>query len=133
MIIHDDSELITDVLPGISHRTLAGPEHGLQHLEVWSQSVVPGSATPPHCHDCEEVVLVLAGEGTVRLEGQERTFHQGDTLIVPANVVHQIVNTGSEPLRTLAALAMSPVRVELPDGTPLALPWHTGRSGQGAA
>lgn len=131
MIIHNDSELVADVLPGISHRTLAGPEHGLRQLEVWSQSIVPGSATPPHRHDCEEVVLVLAGEGTVTMAGESRTVRQGDTLILPANVLHQIINTGSAPLRTLAALAMSPVRVELPDGTPLALPWHAGRQQHG--
>ena len=95
-------------------------------MEIWTQSVVPGSATPPHRHDCEDVVIVLAGEGTITMEGEARTFRQGDTVILPANVLHQVVNTGGTPLRMLAAFAMSPVRVELPDGTPIELPWHTG-------
>ena len=45
-------------LPGIEHLTLAGGEQGLSGLSVWRQSMAPGSATPPHQHDCEEVVLV---------------------------------------------------------------------------
>ena len=124
MTIHSNSTLINDMLPGLAHRTLAGPEHGLRALEVWSQSIAPGSATPPHRHDCEEVVIVLDGEGTLLMRGEETTFGRGDTVILPVNEVHQIVNNGSHPLRLVAAFGMAPVRVELPDGTPLALPWH---------
>ena len=124
MTIHSNSTLIDNMLPGLAHRTLAGPEHGLRALEVWSQSIEPGGATPPHRHDCEEVVVVLDGEGTLLMRGEEMTFGRGDTVILPVNELHQIVNTGSRPLRLLAAFGMAPVRVELPDGTPLALPWH---------
>ena len=45
--------------------------------------------------------------------------------MLPPNEVHQLINTGDGPLRMLAAFNMSPVRVELPDGTPLDLPWQT--------
>ncbi|MCD6043103.1 MAG: putative auxin-binding protein 1, partial [Burkholderiales bacterium] len=39
-------------LPGIEHLTLAGAAQGLSRLSVWRQSMAPGSATPPHQHDC---------------------------------------------------------------------------------
>ena len=48
-------------LPGIDHLTLAGGAQGLSSLSVWQQSIDAGEATPPHRHDCEEVVVV--GEG----------------------------------------------------------------------
>src|SRR5262245_43951825 len=72
MHIYSNSRLFTQLLPGIAHRTLAGPEHGLRALEVWSQRIDASAATPPHRHDCEEVVVVLEGEGTLTLQGTER-------------------------------------------------------------
>jgi quercetin dioxygenase-like cupin family protein len=121
--VHSNSELTANLLPGLAHRTLAGHAHGLRGLEVWSQAIDPGGGTPPHRHDCEEVVVVLAGEGTLYQSGTAQAFGTGDTLILPANELHQIVNSGRVPLRVLAVLGMTPVRVELPDGTPIVLPW----------
>ena len=82
MHIYSNSTLFAQLLPGIAHRTLAGPEHGLRALEVWSQRIDANAATPPHRHDCEEVVVVLEGEGTLSLRGTERHFQSGDTLIL---------------------------------------------------
>lgn len=115
---------VPNLLPGLSHQTLAGAEHGLHGLALWSQSIEPNGATPPHRHACEEAVFVVEGEGTLVVGGSERHFASGDTIVLPPNEVHQLINSGSRPLRLIAAFNMSPVRVELPDGTPLALPWQ---------
>lgn len=124
MPILSNSELVPEVIPGIDHRTLAGAEHGLRHLAVWSQRMAPGGATPPHYHDCEEVVIVLEGAGTVDVDGQPHPVRAGDTVIVPAGVPHQIINTGTLPLRTLASLSSSDVKVYLPDGQLVQVPWN---------
>ena len=115
---------LPELLPGIRHRTLAGPDDGLSSLEVWSQSIAGHGATPPHQHDCEEVVLVLAGQGLLAMDGADTPFQAGDTLIIPRGVVHQILNDGDQELRLFAALGMAPVRAAFPDGTPIALPWQ---------
>jgi mannose-6-phosphate isomerase-like protein (cupin superfamily) len=112
-------------LPGIEHQTLAGGEQGLSRLSVWRQSMAPGSATPPHQHDCEEVVLVVEGSGELHLDGRVVAFGPDTTLVLPPNCPHQIVNTGSVPLKTLAAFSSSPVGTFLPDGSPIALPWQS--------
>jgi quercetin dioxygenase-like cupin family protein len=122
-MIHSNSDPVPNVLPGLAHRTLAGAEHGLERLAVWANRIDPQGGTPPHTHDCEEVVLIQQGEGTVMLEGVEHAVRAGDTIIVPPNAVHQILNTGDEPLVLVAALSTSKVVVKLPDGTPLDLPW----------
>lgn len=57
------SSISSFAIPGIEHQTLAGPADGLRQLEVWSQVVAPGGATPVHRHDCEEVIVVLEGRG----------------------------------------------------------------------
>lgn len=115
---------LPELLPGLSHRTLAGPAEGLSKLEVWSQSIAAQAATPPHRHDCEEVVLVLAGQGRLAMNGQEQRFRAGDTVIVPPGIAHQIFSDGPGELRLYAMFSMAPVRVEAPDGTPMELPWQ---------
>ena len=123
MTIHSNSALVSNVLPGLAHRTLAGAEHGLERLAVWSQRIDPQGATPPHYHDCEEVILIRQGEGTLVSGAEEQAFTAGDTIIVPPATIHQIVNSGEEDLVLVAVLSTSNVEVKLPDGTPLDLPW----------
>jgi mannose-6-phosphate isomerase-like protein (cupin superfamily) len=112
-------------LPGIEHLTLAGAAQGLARLSLWRQSMAPGSATPPHQHDCEEVVLVLEGSGEVEIGGTRTAFGPDTTLVLPPNLPHQIFNTGSAPLKTVAAFSATPVGTFLPDGAPIALPWKS--------
>jgi mannose-6-phosphate isomerase-like protein (cupin superfamily) len=112
-------------IPGIHHVTLAGSDDGLRSLSVWRQSVDPGGATPPHRHDCEEVVLIESGHGELHIGGAVHRFGPDTTLVIPANADHQIFNTGTTPLRTIGIFASSPVAVALPDGTPLELPWRS--------
>lgn len=111
-------------LPGLNHRTLAGPEHGMHHLEVWGQTIEPGAGTPVHRHDCEEAIVVLEGSGTLTLHGEETRFGPNSTLIIPADAVHQIVNSGSTPMKLIAALAMAPVVVQHADRQAMPLPWQ---------
>nr|AYM52945.1 hypothetical protein [Jahnella sp. MSr9139] len=110
-------------LPGIEHRTVAGPRDGLKSLEVWVQTLAPGAETPLHRHDCEEVVVVLAGAGRCEINGEVQVFGPGSTIIVPPNAVHRLVVTSEEEMRVVAAVGMAPVTVETPDGARLPLPW----------
>jgi mannose-6-phosphate isomerase-like protein (cupin superfamily) len=111
--------------PGILHATWAGQEDGLGSLSLWRQSMAPGSCTPPHSHQCEEIVLCVAGRGEVHIEGGVHAFGPDQTLLLPANVPHQIFNVGDVPLETTAVFAATPVAVALPDGAPLELPWRS--------
>ncbi len=113
-------------LPGLMHSTWAGREHGLSGLSVWRQSIAPGAATPPHRHACDEAVVCLAGEATLNVGDARHRFAAGQTVAIPADVDHQIVNTGAQPLEILACLAAAPVTVQLSDGSALPLPWQAG-------
>ena len=112
-------------IPGIAHVTWAGQADGLTELSVWRQSMAPGAATPPHSHDCDEVVLCLAGWGELHSDGEVRRFGADTTLVLPRGRVHQIFNVGPMPLETLGIFAATPVPTRLPDGEALALPWRT--------
>ncbi len=79
------------------------------------------SATPPHCHNTEEVVHFLKGSGRTTVGDREVRYKAGDTLILPPALVHQIfAETESE---YVAALPMGGT-VRLPDGQILDLPWR---------
>jgi mannose-6-phosphate isomerase-like protein (cupin superfamily) len=120
-----NNELPDSALPGLSHTTLAGSDNGLARLSVWRQTIDPGAATPPHRHDCEEVVVVASGSGELHIEGRVERFGPDSTLVIPGNVDHQILNTGAEPMNLIAAFSTTPVNVVLPDGSPLPLPWRS--------
>lgn len=132
MLITQNIEPSPSAIPGVRHSTLAGSAQGLQYLSVWDQVLEPGAATPPHRHDCEEVVLCSAGRGLIILEvpgegGSRLTrteqFAAGTTICIPRNAVHQILNTGDAPLRLVALFSATPVVPYLPDGSRIELPW----------
>lgn len=112
-------------IPGVSHATWAGHGDGSGQLSVWRQTLAPGAATPPHRHDCDEVVLCLGGQGAVHEDGQVRHFSLGQTVILPGGRVHQLFNTGAGPLALVAVFAATPVGTCLPDGEALELPWRS--------
>ena len=123
MRVIDNSRLNKSELPGIEHQTLAGAAQALSGLSVWRQRMAPGSATPVHQHDCEEVVLVLSGSGEVRANGTATPFGPDMTLVLPPRVAHEIVNTGDAPLVTVAVFSATPVGTFAPNDEKIELPW----------
>ncbi len=108
---------------GIRHATLTGSRQGLSHLSLWKQVIDPGCATPPHRHDCEEVVLCESGRGALLYGAQRLAFGPDTTVCIPRNELHQLVNDDDQPLHITAVFSRSPVEAYFPDGQPIALPW----------
>jgi len=125
MIVISQTRPVDTPIAGIAHSTWAAADDGLSQLSVWRQTLAPGAASPPHRHDCDEVVLCLAGQGEVHTEGSVFRFDADTTLALPKDQVRQLINTGAEPLQLLAVLAATPVHTELPDGQAIDLPWRT--------
>ncbi len=123
MPVVDNSKVQEFALPGLRHRTVGGKDGGVTSMEVWQQTIAPGAATPVHRHACEEVIVILSGSGTLTIDGETTAFGPNSTLIIPDDVVHQIVNTGADEMHLVATLSMSPVRVHTADGAPMPLPW----------
>jgi quercetin dioxygenase-like cupin family protein len=122
----DNATIPVATLPGIEHRTLAGSAAGLSHLSVWKQTVAPGAETPPHFHDCEEVVLVERGSGEVRAGcGRPLRFNAGQTILISTGEYHQIANTGRGPLTIVGIFASTPVGTFAPEGARMELPWKS--------
>jgi quercetin dioxygenase-like cupin family protein len=110
-------------IPGVAHSTWASARDGLSQISIWRQSLAPGAATPPHSHDCDEVVLCLGGCGEVHSDGEVRRFGTDATVVLPMNQVHQLFSTGHMPLEIIGIFGATPVATALPDGQAMALPW----------
>jgi mannose-6-phosphate isomerase-like protein (cupin superfamily) len=122
-----NAPLARSPFPGIQHVTLAGSPQGLSQLSIWHQVLAPASATPPHRHDCEEVVMCISGRGALLFndgkENRRLDFGPNNTVCIPRNELHQLINDGDEPLHINAVFSRSPVEAFFPDGQPVLLPW----------
>jgi quercetin dioxygenase-like cupin family protein len=59
--------------------------------------LLPGQVLPRHCHAHEhEVFDVLAGTGTLWLDGERMSAGPGTVIFVPAGVAHGFENNGDE-------------------------------------
>jgi mannose-6-phosphate isomerase-like protein (cupin superfamily) len=69
-------------------------------------SIPPGGATTEHYHRrTEELYLITAGSGRLRIGDEERDVTVGDCAVIPPGARHKIVNSGDEVLRIVCACA----------------------------
>lgn len=113
-------------IAGLAHVTWAGASDGLTGLSVWRQRFAPGVASPAHLHDCDEIVLCLAGWGEVHgADGTVRRFGAESTVVLPRGEMHQIFNVGPMPLEIVGIFGATPVVTRVADGAAIELPWRT--------
>ncbi|MBI5387513.1 MAG: cupin domain-containing protein [Verrucomicrobia bacterium] len=69
-------------------------------------TILPGKQNPVHYHpNCEEVLYVISGQGLHSYDGRTIPLKAGMTIRIPAKVQHNMVNTGTETLRTLVSFS----------------------------
>lgn len=94
---------------------------GAQALGCQLHEVPPGkTAFPRHAHHAnEEMIIVLAGEGTYEAGGETYPVRAGSVCAAPAGgaeTAHQLLNTGTDVLRYLCVSTRNdPDIVEYPD------------------
>ena len=89
------SDVIFVETPGANATAgIATASRGAEEVSVIRQRQQPGGGNPPHAHDREEVMLVTEGTVEVRIGDDVVTLRAGDTLVVPAETVHQLANAG---------------------------------------
>ena len=100
---------------------IATPASGAQQVEMWHGGMDARTATPPHSHSAEEVVLFLKGSGRATVGTNDVRYRAGDTLILPADEVHQLF--AEEDSEFVSAMPIAST-IKLPDGTVMDLPWR---------
>jgi len=72
----------------------------------YATEIAPGKSVTPHYHyQGDEVYIILSGRGSIRTWRTENAediaivqVEQGDVFNIPSGTVHQLVNTGTQPL-----------------------------------
>src|SRR5215218_5702713 len=82
----------------------AAPSRGASQVSLWEIELAPGSTSPLHYMDCEEVFLALEGHAIVAIDGSERDLSAGDCLILPAATAFTLHVPGDAPFRAVACL-----------------------------
>ena len=94
---------------GSTIRELAGratPATGAQHQSLAEASLDPGGETAEHYHPrAEELYYFIAGEGRLRLDGEEAPVAAGDCVVIAPGTPHKLWNTGAGRLVLLCCCA----------------------------
>lgn len=117
------SELKSFTNQGNSLTGIATPSMGATDCEVWHSNIAPHSYTPLHQHDTQEIFIFLKGEGKAIVGDKEVFFKSPCTLLLPANVPHQIFNIGDEPSEQIVVLK-SEAGIFNMQGNHMQLPWR---------
>jgi quercetin dioxygenase-like cupin family protein len=83
------------IFPGVDIFTAAGENMMLSLVEFQ-----PGAVVQPHSHPHEQMGLLLEGELTFTIDGQEHRVLPGQMWRIPGGVVHSAV-AGDQPVRAL--------------------------------
>jgi quercetin dioxygenase-like cupin family protein len=111
---HEDAEASAEPTPlvrradGVGYETVAaadgmrkgvlvGEDDGAPNLAIRRFVLDPGARVPKHTNAMEHEQYVLEGEYVVGLDDEEHVVTAGDSLFIPAGVVHWYRNESDEP------------------------------------
>jgi quercetin dioxygenase-like cupin family protein len=98
------------------------PSLGGSELAMWTVEIPLGAPAPPHHHDRELIMHVLAGTLGGSIDGVAFELTAGDTLSVPAGATFSGGATGDVPARALACTRAGMV-VTFDDGATMTPSW----------
>jgi len=107
LISHMDDAEDFVAIDGTSIREVVGLASLHSGRQSLSEVIVPcGIATVEHIHrTSQEVYFVQSGRGRVRV-GEERVeVRAGNCVVIPPESIHNLTNTGTEPLRVICVCA----------------------------
>jgi uncharacterized cupin superfamily protein len=100
--------------PGTPHKPeILTSEHGAKNLGGIFGLLPPGSPSVYHYHRYREsIIIVVSGEGTEIVEGNETPVKAGDILFIPAGEKHALENRSGRDLRYLEFFTHPPVKAD---------------------
>ncbi|MDY6765323.1 MAG: cupin domain-containing protein [Halobacteria archaeon] len=93
-----------DAAEGLSKGVLISEENGAPHFAIRRFVLEPGATVPKHTNEVEHEQYVLKGEYVVGIEDEEVRVSEGDSLLIPAGVVHWYRNESDKEGAFLCAV-----------------------------
>ena len=98
---------------GMQKGVLISDEQGAPNFAIRQFKLEPGASVPEHTNAVEHEQYVLSGEYTVGIGEEEFSVSAGDSLLIPAGVVHWYRNDGDNPGSFLCAVPNGDDEIEL--------------------
>jgi mannose-6-phosphate isomerase-like protein (cupin superfamily) len=70
-----------------------------KNTQLVIMSLAPGEDIGEEVHTLDQFLRVEAGQGKAILDGVESVISDGFAILVPAGAKHNIINTGTEPMK----------------------------------
>jgi quercetin dioxygenase-like cupin family protein len=121
LIKHTDAPVFE--AEGTTVTAYAAPSRGAGEISLWQLELAPGSTSPLHHMDREEVFLALEGQARLTVGNTEHPLGPGDCLILPADTDFTLHVRGEQPFRALACVAAGGLATLVPEGVTFAPPW----------
>jgi quercetin dioxygenase-like cupin family protein len=102
-----------DAADGLSKGVLLDESDGAPHFALRRFELAPNSEVPRHTNAVEHEQYVLSGEYVVGIGDEEYTVSAGDSLLIPAGVVHWYRNESDETGAFLCAVPNGDDTIEL--------------------
>ncbi|UPW01954.1 cupin domain-containing protein [Halorussus gelatinilyticus] len=103
---------------GMSKGVLIDESRGAPNFAIRRFELDPGASVPEHTNEVEHEQYVLSGEYVVGIDDEEYTVSEGDSLLIPAGVVHWYRNEGDEPGAFICAVPNGDDEIELVEEGP---------------
>lgn len=100
--------------PGQPYRPeILTKDHNAKSLGGMFGLLVPGSQVPYHYHkNRESIIIVISGQATEVIEGEEIPIKAGDVLHIPAGERHTTINRADKDFRYLEFFTCPPVTAD---------------------
>ncbi len=99
--------------PGVTVRRFIGRRDRSDNMELRYFELQPGASTNFEKHNFEHAVLVLRGQGKVRLGGQVHSIRPGDAIFIELDEIHQFRADDDSVLGFLCAVLDKALRVQV--------------------
>ncbi len=86
-----------------SYLLVAESTVGAKHITTSLVEMEPSGIQKPHHHKTEQCYVILEGQGVMVVDGEQADVRSGDTIFIPSNSVHSLVNDGTTILKYLSA------------------------------
>lgn len=85
-----------------------------EHTQVVVMSIPPDGEIGEEIHeDNDQLLMVVSGEARLLLGDEETEFEEGDAVLVPAGINHNVMNAGNDSLKIITTYSPP----HHPDGT----------------
>ena len=98
---------------GLRRGVLLAAEHGAPNFAIRRFTLEPGAEVPRHTNAVEHEQYVLSGEYVVGIDDEEYEVGPGDSMLIPAGVVHWYRNESDEPGAFICAVPNGDDSIEL--------------------